>query len=196
MGELFIISSFVGMLFFLFPVFVYADGYLDVRENKAWFSLSLFKYFKVFGGYGQLDREGIALHLTKKKAIFMPFDQMADTRKYFEITEGFQLYRFHIVVETGGAESPYGVLLASALQSIGGASFAVLRTRHPFLSLKNGTLLTEKPCLKVSLHTVTVFNGLVVSMAITKKILEAIINWIRKRKSTASWKRRRNDLRA
>lgn len=192
MSEFFVISFFLGTLFFFFPVFVYADGYLDVRENKVWFSLSLFKRIKMFGGYGQLDREGVAIHLTKKKAIFAYYAQMADTRKKFEITDGFQLYVFHIIVETGGSQSPLGVLIASALQSAGGAVFAVLRTKHPFLSLKNGTVLADQPCLKISLHTVTVFNGFVVTMTITKKILEAIINWIRKRKSTASWKKRQS----
>ena len=192
MGELFVISFFLGMLFFLFPVFVYTEGYLDIRENKAWFSIRLYKRFKIFGGYGQVGKEGIALHLTPKKAVIFYYDQMGDTRKRFEITDGFQLYRFHIIVETGGSQSPAGVLIASALQSIGSATFAVLRTKHPFLSLKNGTVLTEQPCLKVSLQTVTVFNGLVISMAFAKKILEAFINWIRKKRLTASSKKQRS----
>ena len=193
MGEFFVYSFCLGMLFFLFPTFVYVDGYLDVSENKAWFSISLFKYFKVFGGYAQVKPDGIVLHLTKKKAVFIYYSQMADTRKIFEITDGFQLYSFHQIVETGGAQSPIGVFLASILQSAGGTVCAILKTRHPFLSLKNGTLLTNKPCLKISLQSVFVFNGLVITVAIIKKILEVIINWIRKKRSTASWKKQRSN---
>lgn len=193
MGELFLYSTFAGVLLFFFPVYIWVDAYVDIRQNRAWFSVSAYKFFKLFGGYGELDREGVAVHLTKKKAIFLPFDQMGETRKKFEITKGFQLWRFHQVLETGGANSVYSVLIAAALQSVSGGTFGYLRTKHPFLSLKNSTLLAEKPCLKVSVETALIFNGFVLTMAITKKLLEAMINWIRKRKSTAFLKRQRSN---
>jgi hypothetical protein len=193
MSEVFIISFFAGMVLFLFPVFVYTDAYLDLKENKAWFSLSLFKHLKIFGGYAQLEQDGIVLHLSKKKAVFVFYNQMSSTRKKFEITDGFQLYRFHQIVETGGSQSPTGVMIASLLQSFGGAVCAVLKTKHPFLSLKNGTLLANEPCLKVSLQTVFIFNNLVLTIAIVKKILEVIINWIRKKRLTAYLRKQRNN---
>lgn len=193
MGEFFVYSFFFGVLGFLFPIFVYADGYADIKENKLWFSFSLYKYIKVFGGYVQIRKEGIVFHLTKKKAVILPYGQMLDTRKKFEITKGFQLYRFHQIVETGGADQPYGVMIAAALQTAGGQIFSVLKTAHPFLSLKNGTLLTEENGLKISVQVVTVFNGLVLTIAFAKKILEALINWIRKKRSTASWKKQQSN---
>ena len=181
MGELFVYSAFLGTLFFLFPVFVYVDAYVDAAENKCWFALSLFKVFKIFGGYLQIKKEGLVFHITKKKAVIVPYKQMAPMRKKFEVTKGFQLYRFHQIVETGGEGSPQGVMIAAVLQSLSSQIFSVLQTLHPFLSLKNGVLLTENPRLKLSLQFVTVFNGLVLSIAIGKKILEAFLNWIRKK---------------
>ncbi len=192
MGEFFIYSFFFGMLGFLFPVFVYLDGYADTSENKLWFSLSVYKFFKVFGGYAQIKKEGLVFHITDKKAIILPYAEMTDTRKKFELTQGFQLYRYHQTVETGIVEKPYSVLVAAALQSLGGQIFSVLQTKHPFLSLKNNTLLSEEKGVKLTVHAVTVFNGLVLSIAVGKKILEVIINWIRTRKSTVFWKKRRN----
>ena len=189
MGELFVYSAFLGTLFFLFPVFVYVDAYVDATENKCWFALSLFKVFKIFGGYLQIKKEGLVFHITKKKAVIVPYKQMAPMRKKFEVTKGFQLYRFHQIVETGGEGSPQGVMIAAVLQSLSSQIFSVLQTLHPFLSLKNGVLLTENPRLKLSLQFVTVFNGLVLSIAIGKKILEAFLNWIRKKRLIASWKK-------
>ena len=193
MGEFFVWSTFAGFLLTFFPVFLWLDAYVDIPKNRAWFSLSMYRHFKLFGGYGQLDREGIAVHLTEKKAVFVPYDKMADTRKKFEITKGFQLWRLCQTVETGGSESIAGILIAAALQSLGGGTFAYLRTKHPFLTLKNDTLLGEKPCLKVSFETATVFNGFVLGMAFTKKALEALINWIRKKRSTAFLKRQQSN---
>lgn len=196
MGEFFIYSLFFGALIYLLPVFVYVDGYVDVEENKCWFSLSLYKHLKIFGGYAQLTKDGAVIHLTKKKAVIIEYAKMTDTRKKFEITKGFQLWRFHQIVETGGAQKPYGVLIAAALQALSGSVFSVLQTAYPFVSLKSGILLTEKTSLKVSLQTAAVFNGLVLTIALIKKLLEALINWIRTKKSTALWKKRRNSSQA
>ena len=190
MGEFFVYSFFFGMLFFFFPVFFFVDGYLDVKERKCWFALSLYKYFKVYGGYAQLIKDGIAVHLTKKTAIVVSFsDMLTSGRKKFEVTKGFQLYRFHQILEVSGAQQPYGVMIAAFIQMVSAQVFSVMKTNHPFVSLKNSTVLVHRPTLKITLQAATVFNGLVLSMALTKKILEAIINWIRKRKSTASWKK-------
>ena len=120
MGELFVYSAFLGIFFFLLPIFVRVDAYVDARENKLWFSLSLYRFFRVFGGYAELRREGLVLHLTEKKAVIVPFAQMGSTRKKFEITKGFQLYSFHQIVETGGASSPYGALIGAFFQSAAG----------------------------------------------------------------------------
>ncbi len=189
MGELFVYSLFFGGLFFFFPVFVYVDGYVDAAENKAWFALCLYRRLKVYGGYGEILRGGIALHLTDKKAVFLPYSSMADTRKKFEITKGFQLWRFHQIIEVSGAQSLYGVMLAAALQAAGGAAFSVIQTRYPFVSLKNTVLLTEERALKLSVQAATVFNGFILTLALIKKALEAFLKWIKEKKSTASWKR-------
>ncbi len=192
MGEFFVYSFFLGTFFYLLPIFVGVDIYVNVRENKAWFALSVYG-LRVFGGYAEIRKEGIAIHLTKKFAALIAYDKMGTTRKHFEITSGFQLYKFHQIVETGGADSIYGILLAAMLQSAGGATFSILRTKYPFLSLKNGTVLTEKASLKITLETITIFNGLILTLAITKKILEAIINWIRNKKLMESWKKQRSN---
>ena len=189
MSELFIYSAFFGTLFFLFPIFVYIDAYVDIAENKCWFAVSLFKYLKVFGGYAQVKKEGLVFHITKKKAVILPYKQFAPMRKKFEVTKGFQLYRFHQIIETGGEGKPSGVIIAAALQSISTQIFSVMHTFHPFLSLKNGVLLSDRSDLKISLHAVTIFNGLILSIAFTKKILEAFLNWIRKKRLIASWKK-------
>ena len=191
MGEFFVYSSFFGALLFFFPVFLGLDIYADLPENRAYFALSVFGV-RVLGGYGEVLREGIAIHLTKKFAWFIAYRNMGNTRRYFEITAGFQLYRFHQVLEAGGAGTVGGLMLAALLRSAGGAAFSVLKTRHPFLSLENGTVLADRPCLKLAVETVTVFNGLIITLALAKKTLEVFLNWIRNKRLTASWNARRS----
>lgn len=189
MGEFFVYSVFAGTLFLFMPVFLYVDSYVDAFFNRAWFSVSLYRVFRVIGGYGQLDREGVGIHITRKKAFFLPYEKMADTRKKFEITKGFQLYTFRQTVETGGAQRMYGLMLAAGLQAVGSAVFSVLGWGKPFLSLRSSTVLSETPCLKLTTRTVFVFNGIVLSLALTKKALEAFLTWIRSKRSTIFSKR-------
>ncbi len=192
MGEFFIISAFVGAFLFIMPLYVRIETHTDVKENKSWFFIGLYGHLKLLGGYGQLEKDGIALHVTKKKAVFIPYANMMETRKKFEITQGFQLMRFHQVIQTGGADSVYGIMLGATLSAVAGSVFSVLQTKHPFLSLKSNTLLTDKTELKVTMQTGVIFNGLVLTVAVIKKLLEAFINWIRTKKSIALWKKQRN----
>lgn len=192
MSEFFIISAFVGALLFVLPLSVSIDAHLDVKENKCWFFIGLYRHLKLLGGYGQLTKEGIALHITKKKAVFIPYSEIADTRKKFEITQGFQLMRLHQIVETGGADSIYGIMLGALNTAVAGSLFSVLQTMHPFLSLRNNLLLTHKGEFKITVQGEVVFNALVLTVALTKKLLEAIIKWIRTKKLTALWKKRQS----
>lgn len=192
MSEFFIVSAFVSAFLFVLPLYVSVDAHLDIKENKCWFRVGLYRFIKIFGGYGQLTKEGAALHITEKKAIFIPYAKMADTRKKFEITQGFQLVGFHQIIETGGAESIYGIMLGALNTSITGSVFSMLQTKHPFLSLKNSLLLTNRTELKITLKSEVVFNGLVVTVALIKKLLEAFIKWIKIKKLTTSWKKRQN----
>ena len=192
MGDFFVYGAFFGLLLLFFPVFVYVDLYVDAGRPKAWFSVSLFKYFRVFGGYAELRRDGIAFHVTKKFALPVKYADMNATRKKFEIMKGFQLWRLHQTLETGGARSPYSALYGAAFAIAGGTAFSVLRTKHPFLSVKNKILLSNRSSFKLTAEVATVFNLLILNTAIAKKCMEALINWIRKLKSTASWKRQRS----
>ena len=192
MSEFFIISAFAGALLFVLPLYVSVDAHLDVKENKCWFFLGLYRHIKLLGGYGQLTKDGIALHITKKKAIFVPYAKISDTRDKFEITKGFQLVRLHQIIETGGAESIYGIMWGAINSAVAGSLFSVLQTKHPFLSLKNNLLLTNRAELKVTVQAEVALNLLVLSVAITKKLLEAFIKWIKTKKSIALWKKRQS----
>lgn len=196
MGEFFVYSFFAGAVLLLFPVFLYADIYADLTENRAWFCISLFHKIKLFGGYAQVKAEGFVFHLTKRKAVLLPFSELSAARKRFEITKGFQLWRFHQIVETDGANQPKGVMIAALLCLATGTAFSVLHEKHAFLSLKSRALLHNEPCLKISLRAAMVMNGLVLAIALAKKLLEGVIEWTKKRKSTASWRKLRKNLRA
>ncbi len=192
MGDFFVYSAFALAIFLLFPVFVEIYFYADAGQAKVWFSVSLYRILPAIGGYAEPRQEGIAVHLTEKFALLVPYADMSKARKKFEIFKGFQLLRLHQTLECGGAEAPYSALVGAAFSAVSGSACSVLLTRHPFLSLRSRLILSDRPAVRVTAEAALVFNQLVLLVAISKKILEALINWIRKHKSTASWRRRQS----
>lgn len=176
--------AFVGFFIFLFPIFINVNAFIDVKNKKGCFGIYLFRFIKIYGGYATLYKEGIAIHLTENKAVLLPFNEMADTRKKFEITDGFQIVSYHQVVEIGNRENTGGALMAAvAAEAVSGALFSFFFAKKKYLSLKSGTLLlSDKNELKVSANLKTVFNVLVLSMAAIKIILEKVLHHERKRK--------------
>ena len=188
MDDTLCILSFVGFLSFLFPIFLNLNAFVDGKEKKGCFGIYLFRFFKIYGGYATLYKEGIAFHLTKKKAVLLPYKELGNTRKKFEITDGFQVYSYHQIVEIGNRENVGGAVLAAAfIESLAGALFARFFAEKKYLSLKSGVMLTpESDTLKVSVSMTAIFNLLVLSMASTKILLEKVIEYERKRKKQKS----------
>lgn len=196
MGEFFVYSFFFGTLLFLFPIFVDADLYLDAYENRGWFSISLYHRLRLFGGYAEVRGEGFVFHLSKKKAVILPYGEMSNAKKKFEVTKGFQPVRFHQLLEIGGARDARSVVFAALFSAVSGATYSVLHEKYEALSFRNTAVLHQGACLKGSIRISAAMNILVLGMALTKKIMEDFLKWMKKRKSTASWKKLQKSLRA
>ena len=193
MGEFFVYSFFFGALLTFFPVFVYIDFYLDAASNRGWFSLSAYHRLRLMKGYAQLKQDGILFHLTKKKAYLLPFSEMASARKKFEITKGFQPWRFHQVLELGGADDVRMCMVAAAIRVAFGMLYGIVKATYSTISLQNNVILYQETRLRASVQAATVLNGVVLSMAFGKKKVEGIINWIKDSTQKAQWKRRQRN---
>lgn len=180
-----IYGAVAGAMLLLFPFFLSADLYTDFTKNKFFFSVYAFKIFRIAGGYMQSEKEGLVVHVSRKKAIFLPYAQMQNERKKFEITAGFQIVACKISLELGDEDFPAAAFFATAfLRVLSGTVFPALQRGRDFLRLQSGILLRHGgDAAMLAVHLVTVFNLLTVGIALTKILLEAIINlWQKKRK--------------
>lgn len=184
MENAYVYGAFAGAVLLLFPVFLSLDAYTDIPKNKIFFSVHAFGVLKVIGGYIVLHRGGLAVHLSRKKAVFVPYADMQNERKKFEITAGFQLYTLWTSVEIGDQTLPAAAFWTAAfLQICSRTVLPVFRKGKKFLCLQNGVLLRHGgDAAMVTAHLVTVFNQLTVLIAFAKIILEAIINLWKKKK--------------
>ena len=74
MDELYVCILSVGTAAFvlLFPIAADLNFHLDAAERKLYFGILLYRNIRLFGGYMEPRREGIAVHLSRKKAILFP----------------------------------------------------------------------------------------------------------------------------
>lgn len=184
------IASACVAIFLLCPVFLSVNVFADGNERKGYFSFYLMRLIKVYGGYATLYDRGIAFHLTGKKAVLLPYGEIVDTRKKFEITRGFYILAYSHVAEIGRAADPAAALLAcAAVQAVSTCVAGYAFRTGKCASFKTDVLLhTQENCIKVSLRAVLVFNLAILMLAAGKiafrKILEKIEKHERKKART------------
>lgn len=151
MGRLFFFVLIVFAVLF-FPIYLETDAYYDLNRKKLGFAVYAYKALPIVGGYVSTYRGGIALHISEKKAILIPYKQMDSERKKFSFFKSFRLKSFNLTTESG-AEYLFITALAHAL----------LRTLF-FIKggkkegIENNLWLTDGDVLRISLNALFYFN--------------------------------------
>lgn len=160
----------------LCPVFLGVQVFLDAGAKKCYFSLYLFRVVKVYGGYATLYDRGIAFHLTRRKAVLLPYAEIVDTRKKFELWRGFRLLAYSQVIEAGRRSDPASALaLCACVQAAASLAAGYLFTEKKCASFKADVLLYEREsCLKASVRAVFVFCLAIVLLTAAKLVLRKI----------------------
>lgn len=175
------------LLVLVLPIVLKINIYIDSKSKKAYFSFYLIKVFRLYGGYAALYDEGIVFHLTKNKAVLLPYNEILSARNRFEITKGFAIRSYRQIIEIGGRNHTAAAIMIGALiQMISDGIFSVLHTKYPATDLTTNILLfPEREGVKATLGAVAVFNIAVVLLAGIKIILEKCIEYGRKRKKAS-----------
>lgn len=178
MSVFFIFSTLSTIVQLLFPMFLSITLYVDVKERKLYFSLYILRIFKVYGGYATLYGEGIAFHLTEKRAVLLPYAEMLDARNKFEfkLTRGFYIYAYSGVAEIGAKSEPAAAVMAAAAAQVASAIAAgTVLNKKKCASFKNDVILyADNDCIKLNVRIILLFNFLAVILAAVKIILQAI----------------------
>lgn len=184
MGRLFLYAVLwlaVLAFFLFFPIVLETDLHYDMNRKKFGFAVFFYKLFKLLGGYAGTYPGGIALHVSPKKAIVVPYAEMESERKRFSFIKTFRLIECTLTTETG-AEYLLPVSIAHT----------VLRTYFFIVGgkkekIENNLWLTDGDVLRISANFVVYFNLFILLCAFIKFLKEKIsILWQkRKKKSTA-----------
>ncbi len=153
MGRLFFYALpllFSAILFF--PIYVETDAHYDMNRRKFAFAVYAYKFLPVLGGYVATYQGGLALHISKKKAILLPYSKMNSERKKFSIVKTFRLKRFSLTTETGAEYLPLTAVVHTVLRTY----FFIKGEKKE--GIENNLWLTDGDVLRISFHILVYFN--------------------------------------
>ncbi len=163
------------MLFF--PIYLEADAHYDMNRRKFAFAVYAYKILPIFGGYAATYNGGIALHISKKRAILIPYSKVNDERKKFSIVKTFRLKSFILTTESGAEYLPLTATAHSLLRTL----FFITGGKKE--GVENNLWLTDGDVLRVSLNSLVYFNLFILLKSFFKFCKEKIrILWQKKTK--------------
>ena len=171
----------ITVLLLFVPIVLEADGHYDMNRRKFGFAVFLYKIIKLIGGYAATYKGGLALHVSPKKAILVPYSEIDKESKRFLFVRSFRLIAFTITTETG-AEYLLPVSLGHTLLRT--VFFLLGGDKNKF---ENNLWLTDGDILRVSFNIVAYFNLFMMLCALFKFLKEKIKTlWQKKMKKSTN----------
>lgn len=175
-----IIFIFAFIIVLIFPVFLTTYFYIDGNKKQLYFCLKIFSKIKILSGYIQFIKDGIAIHLTKKKAIIIPYLIKFDLQKTYKLAKEYNVIQFFSIIEHGNVDLIEKYKISMLYSSINNLICPIIQYRKQYLKIKNDLILYElNSKIKVTIKLVLVFNLISIISTIIKIILEKI-SWIEK----------------
>lgn len=173
--------SVAGVLLLLFlPIVVSIDCHFDLSARRLFFGARLYGRLLLAGGYVQPRKQEVAIHLSEKKALLLPYGQMIASRPNFKLLHGIRVTSVCGVVETGPV-SIAALMFAAVLRSASSAAGAILKRKG--CRIRNDVLISETDRFLITLRGNVRSDILHILILISKLALEAFFKWIEKKKS-------------
>ena len=150
MGSLFFVVLSILILLF-FPIYLEVNLHFDMNRRKLTFSIYGYKLIKIIGGYIATYTGGLAAHISKTKAVIIPYVDLNKERKRFSFFKFLQLKRLHLAIETS-AEYLLPVILAHMI------SRTYFTCKNKTNNIKNSLMLQRNDSLKISIHSIFFCN--------------------------------------
>ncbi len=169
----------IGFAVILFmPFFLKAVIHYDMNRKKFCFSLYLFHFIKLVGGYIATYKGGLVIHLSDKKAVLLEYGQIEGERQRFSFVQTFHLSAINVTVETGAEY----LLPAVACHNAFNGYFMVKGWQRK--KIENNLWLSDGDKLRISLSILTWFNLFIILKNLIKFLKEKVqLLWQKKVKN-------------
>lgn len=167
----------------IFPIFLSGNFNISQQKLKLFYKLKLFRIFTILKGYAEFINEGIIIHLTKRKAVIIPFENLFEVKKKVEPLKDYHLISCSFNAEIGNKENIFEPLsTAFTLNYIYNYIKWFLYHKKPyFKSNVKIEVFDSKDVFELYLNGTVVFNLLMVLISIIKILMGKLLNAFTKR---------------
>ena len=175
-----ILNAVMTVVQIFLPIPLKTNVHYDMNRRKFCFSVYLFGFLRIIGGYIATYAGGLALHITKKKAILLPYSQINSERKRFSFIRTFKLKGLTITTETGAE-----YLLPMALAHTGARVYFFIKGGKKE-DIEQNLWLTDGDVLRISATIIVHFTIFMLIKEFIKFLKEKWKIWQKNtKKSTA-----------
>ena len=168
----------------IFPIFIRIDVAFTKDAKKILYKIRLFNLFVLFYGYVEKVNEGIAIHLSKRKAIIITNDKLFDVKNKIKPLKDYHVIRLFMQIDLGNKES-----ILTSLSTAWSINFVTkyvewfLENSKPYVKFNSAiNVYEEKDLFCVKINATFVFNLLMVTISLIKILLEKTFYAIKYRK--------------
>ena len=156
-------------LLLIFPIFLSINLYFNKDELKLFYLIKIFN-IKLIRGYAEVIKEGIIIHLTKNRAILLPFNKVFTLKDKVKPLKDYHVIKSSLVIEIGNIENNF-LPLSSAyvLNFINNLISFHLYQRKPYV--KTNTICNvfiDKDIFTIKLDSTIVFNLMMIIISLIK----------------------------
>lgn len=176
-----IIALFVLLIF---PIYLNGYLYFTLDIKKLFFSIRIFKVIKILSGYAELKKDGIFIHLTRKKAVLIPYSSLTGMKKKVKPLKDYHIIKWEFEADLGFSNNTL-LALESAFFVNYITSFINWITSNvkPYLIIKNNVNVYESQSVfRIYFYGTVLLNLLMIILSLIKIILEKIIYALSARK--------------
>ena len=140
------------MILLFFPIYLELDGHYDMNRKKLAFITKAYGFIKLFGGYIATYQGGLAVHLSEKRALLIPYSEVEGEGRRLSVLRTFRLKTLILTTETGAEY----LFLSALAQTFFRCYFLIKGGRKE--KVKTNLWLTDGDVLRISLNCSLRFN--------------------------------------
>lgn len=166
----------------IFPILLSVDIAFILEKQKLFYTIKIFGV-KIIRGYVELIKEGVVIHLTRLKAIIIPYSNVLTMRSKVKPLKDYHFLKFKSILEIGEFDSLIkSIFISFALRYCSEQINWYLHCKKPYFKYDDRIIIyEEKNKLNYYLNADVVFNMLMVVISLIKIIVEKIFYAIKNR---------------
>ena len=168
----------------IFPIYINTNCFINKESKKIFFKIDAFKIIKIVGGYISFYKQGLAIHISEKKALLIPFKNFIGIKEKVKPLKDYHFIKFNSLIEIGTYDNLiFPIVFSNIYAWHNNLLGRILYNKKPYIDYRNDVNIIENEnSLNVYVKLVTILNLLMILISLIKIITEKILNAINRKK--------------